>query len=201
VLGCCCAGRARQSLHCGGDQHQRLSPSATPRRPGAFEVTKWRSARRQVREVTKPVIWPKCMRRRRRVARIDGPQQCRCAVGLHLIVVVGARHIAAGRCPIRNIARRGARGGWSKVVHLVAASARCTIAFSLSPGQAGNAQESRTLLHSIQGASPLLVCCHQLMDCAHEGNVTRQLGFELQFMPVVPSHPNCVKCWRLRNAL
>ena len=42
------------------------------------------------------------------------------------------------------------RGGWSTKVHMVAASARSAIRFSLSPGQAGDAPEGRALLHSLQ---------------------------------------------------
>jgi hypothetical protein len=76
---------------------------------------------------------------------------------------------------------------------MVAASARCAIAFSLSPGQAGDAPEGRALLHSIQGAPKLPVSCHLLMDCAYERNETRQLVLELHFNPVVPPHPNRIE--------
>ena len=64
------------------------------------------------------------------------------------------------------------RGGWSTKVHMVAASARCAIGFSLSPGQAGDAPEGRALLRSIP---ELPMACHLLMDCAYEGDETRQL--------------------------
>lgn len=39
------------------------------------------------------------------------------------------------------------------------------------------------------------------MDCAYEGNETRQLAFDLGVIPVVPSHPNRVEPWRLKKAL
>jgi transposase len=84
---------------------------------------------------------------------------------------------------------------------MVAASARCAIEFSLSPGQAGDAPEGRALLHWIQGAPKPPVSCHLLMDCAYEGNETRQLALDLGFIPVVPSHPNRIEPWRLKKAL
>lgn len=81
---------------------------------------------------------------------------------------------------------------------MVAASARCAIGFSLSPGQAGDAPEGRALLRSIP---ELPVKCHLLMDCAYEGDETRQLALDLGFVPVVPPHPNRVEPWRLKKAL
>jgi len=81
---------------------------------------------------------------------------------------------------------------------MVAARARCAIGFSLSPGQAGDAPEGRALLRSIQ---ELPVPCHFLMDCAYEGNETRQLALDLGFIPVVPPHPNRIKPWPLKKAL
>ena len=73
--------------------------------------------------------------------------------------------------------------------------------FSLSPGQAGDAPEGRALLHSIQGAPQLPLSCHLLMDCAYEGNETRQLALDLGFIPVVPPHPLRVEPWRIKKAL
>jgi transposase len=84
---------------------------------------------------------------------------------------------------------------------MVAASARCAIGFSLSPGQSGDAPEGRSLLRSIQGAPQLPLSCHLLMDCAYEGNETRQLALDLGFIPVVPPHPNRIEPWRLKRAL
>lgn len=37
------------------------------------------------------------------------------------------------------------------------------------------------------------------MDCAYEGDETRQLAFDLGFISVVP-HPNRVEPWRLKKA-
>jgi transposase len=81
---------------------------------------------------------------------------------------------------------------------MVAASARCAIGFSLSPGQAGDAPEGRALLRSLD---ELPVSCHLLMDCAYEGNETRQLALDLGFIPVVPPHPSRVEPWKLKKAL
>jgi transposase len=84
---------------------------------------------------------------------------------------------------------------------MVAASARCAIGFSLSPGRAGDAPEGRALLHSIHGAPPLPVACHLLIDCAYEGNETRHLALDLGFIPVTPPHPSRVDPWPLKKAL
>ena len=47
----------------------------------------------------------------------------------------------------------------------------------------------------------LPVSCHLLMDCAYEGNETRQLALDLGFIPVVPPHPLRVEPWRLKKQL
>ncbi len=58
---------------------------------------------------------------------------------------------------------------------MVAADARTTVTFSLSPGQADDAPEGRKLLHRLgrQRASPTLV-----MDRACNGDGTRQLALK-----------------------
>lgn len=81
---------------------------------------------------------------------------------------------------------------------MVAANARCAIAFALSPGQAGDAPAGRALLQSLP---PLPAGCHLLMDRAYEGNETRQLALDLGFEPVVPPHPNRVEPWQYDKAL
>ncbi len=43
--------------------------------------------------------------------------------------------------------------------------------------------------------------CHLLMDCAYEGNETRQLALDLGFLPVVPPHPQRAEPWRIKRAL
>ena len=70
---------------------------------------------------------------------------------------------------------------------MVAADARTAITFALSPGHAHDAPEGRKLLRELGKApSPL----HLLMDRAYEGNETRQLALELDFIPVVPPKQN-----------
>ena len=39
------------------------------------------------------------------------------------------------------------------------------------------------------------------MDCAYEGNETRQLALDLGFIPVVPPNPQRVEPWRIKKAL
>ncbi len=55
------------------------------------------------------------------------------------------------------------RGGWTTKIHMVAANARAAITFSLSPGQASDAVEGRTLLG---GIGPLPAPLHLIMDRA-----------------------------------
>jgi len=81
---------------------------------------------------------------------------------------------------------------------MVAANARCAIGFSISPGQAGDAPEGRALLDGLQA---LPVGCHLLMDKAYEGDETRQLAFDLGFIPVVPPKSNRLNPWQYKKAL
>ena len=81
---------------------------------------------------------------------------------------------------------------------MVAASDRCVIGFSLSPGQAGDAPEGRALL---DGLRPLPAGCHLLMDRAYEGNETRQLALSLGFTPVVPPKSTRIEPWEYNKAL
>ncbi|MFN3958096.1 MAG: transposase [Tepidimonas ignava] len=67
---------------------------------------------------------------------------------------------------------------------MAAADSRCALAFSLSPGQAGDAPAGRALLHALP---PLPARCHLVMDRAYEGNETRQLALDLGLDPVVPA--------------
>ena len=43
--------------------------------------------------------------------------------------------------------------------------------------------------------------CHLLMDCAYEGNETRQLALDLGFIPIVPPNPQRLEPWVLKKAL
>lgn len=42
--------------------------------------------------------------------------------------------------------------------------------------------------------------CHLLMDCAYEGNETRQLALDLGFIPVVPPNPQRLHPWKIKKA-
>ena len=90
------------------------------------------------------------------------------------------------------------RAGWSTKIHMVAAHARCAIAFCLSPGQAGDAPEGRELL---RGMKPLPDGCRLIMDRAYEGNETRQLALDLGFIPVVPPLCTRVEPWQYDKAM
>ncbi len=81
---------------------------------------------------------------------------------------------------------------------MVAAHARCAIAFCLSPGQAGDAPEGRELL---RGMKPLPDGCRLIMDRAYEGNETRQLALDLGFIPVVPPLCTRVEPWQYDKAM
>jgi transposase len=75
---------------------------------------------------------------------------------------------------------------------MVAANARTAITFALSPGQAHDAPEGRQLLRELGEAKwPI----HLLMDRAYEGDETRQLALDLNFIPVVPPKSNRINAW------
>jgi transposase len=75
---------------------------------------------------------------------------------------------------------------------MVAADARTAITFALSPGEAHDAPEGRKLLRALSKAQwPI----NLLMDRAYEGDETRQLALDLNFIPVVPPKSNRVNAW------
>jgi len=80
---------------------------------------------------------------------------------------------------------------------MVAADARSAIAFSLTPGQAGDAPAGRDLLLALPD---LPARCRLIMDRAYEGNETRQLALDLGFIPVVPRHPLRAEPWKVKKA-
>ena len=67
----------------------------------------------------------------------------------------------------------------------------------MSPRQAGDAPEGHTLWRS---TPELPEKCHLLMDCAYEGDETRQLALNPGFIPVVPPHPNRAEPWQIKKA-
>ena len=81
---------------------------------------------------------------------------------------------------------------------MVAANARAAITFSLSPGQASDAVEGRTLLGAI---GPLPAPLHLIMDKAYEDNETRQLALDFGFIPVVPPKSNRLEPWEYDKAM
>jgi transposase len=81
---------------------------------------------------------------------------------------------------------------------MVAADARTAITFALSPGQAHDAPEGRKLLRALGKAQwPI----HLLMDRAYEGDETRQLALDLNFIAVVPPKSNRVNAWEYDRAM
>ena len=80
-------------------------------------------------------------------------------------------HRGAKKCGPQTVGK--SRGGWNTKIHMVAADARTTITFSLSPGQAHDAHEGRALLRRLEAPNLLL---HLLMGRAYESNETRQSG-------------------------
>ena len=81
---------------------------------------------------------------------------------------------------------------------MVAASAECALIFSLSPGNAGDAPQGRSLLERL-GPAPKR--CSLLMDRAYEGNETRRVSRSLGYEPVVPPNPNRLKPWEYDKEL
>ncbi len=81
---------------------------------------------------------------------------------------------------------------------MAAADSRCALAFSLSPGQAGDAPAGRDLLRTLPA---LPRGGHLVMDRAYEGNETRQLALDLGLEPVVPPHPLRTTPWLYNKAI
>jgi len=76
---------------------------------------------------------------------------------------------------------------------MVAADARNVIAWSLTPGQAGDAPEGRQLIAAMgqhHGRVALL------MDSAYEDNATRELAHAQGLVPVVPPNPKRRQPWQ-----
>jgi transposase len=75
---------------------------------------------------------------------------------------------------------------------MVAANARTAITFALSPGQAHDAPAGRELLRKLgEPKWPI----HLIMDRAYEGEETRQLALDSNFIPVVPPKSNRLTAW------
>jgi transposase len=81
---------------------------------------------------------------------------------------------------------------------MVAADARTAIVFALSPGNAHDAPEGRSLLEEL---GPMPEGLPMLMDKAYEGNETRQLVLDLGMIPVVPPKSNRLDPWEYNREL
>jgi transposase len=90
------------------------------------------------------------------------------------------------------------RGGWNTKIHMVAADARTAVVFALSPGNAHDAPEGRSLLEEL---GPMPEGLPMLMDKAYEGNETRQLVLDLGMIPVVPPKSNRLDPWEYDREL
>lgn len=77
---------------------------------------------------------------------------------------------------------------------MVAATAEFVVDFILSAGNAGDAPQGRSLLEKI-GSPPNTR--HLLVDCAYEGNATRELALQMNYIPVVPPNPRRLHPWEL----
>ena len=75
---------------------------------------------------------------------------------------------------------------------MIAAGDSCAVKFALSPGQAEDAPEGRSLLMTIGTTS---VPCAMIMDKAYEGDETRNLVAKLGFSPVVPPKSSRKEPW------
>ena len=86
---------------------------------------------------------------------------------------------------------------------MVAADANTPLAFSLSPGQAGDAPEGRKLLRTWdENEEPHSeVSYFFVMDRAYEGDETRELVESLGHVPVVPPKSNRLEPWEYDREL
>lgn len=84
------------------------------------------------------------------------------------------------------------RGGLTTKVHMVTASDRAAVSFSLSAGNIGDGPEGRKLLiFTAANAAHKFV----LMDRAYEGDATRNTAVKLGYIPVVPPKKNRKEPW------
>ncbi len=90
------------------------------------------------------------------------------------------------------------KGGWNTKLHMVAASDRDGVIFSLSAGNCGDAPEGRALLRQLGSVKQPV---HLLMDRAYEGDETRALAVGLGYIPVVPPKSNRKEPWEYDKEL
>ena len=87
------------------------------------------------------------------------------------------------------------RGGRNTRIQALTAGRGTAMAMSLSPGQAHDEVEGRKLMErlgSIQEPfqEPFQEPCNLVMGRDYEGNATRQLPWELGYIPIVPPRPH-----------
>lgn len=75
---------------------------------------------------------------------------------------------------------------------MVAADSRTALSFSLSEGQAHDAEEGRYLLQNMGRPNRSV---HLIMDRAYEGEATREWALDLGYDPVVPPKSNRLHPW------
>ena len=81
---------------------------------------------------------------------------------------------------------------------MVAASEREAVAFSLSPGNAGDGPQGRKLLATLGNTAREV---YLLMDKAYEGDATRSLAIKMGYTPVVPPKSNRKIPWEYDKTL
>ena len=123
------------------------------------------------------------------VGNHPGPSKY-CKSGFHLHQSTSRRHGCIEKNGPQSIGRT--RGGWNTKLHMVAASDRDGVSFSLSAGNCGDAPEGRALLQQL---GPVDHSVYLLMDRAYEGDETRALAMELGYTPVVPPKSNRTNPW------
>ena len=110
--------------------------------------------------------------------------------GLHLHQGASRRNGRFEKNGPQSIGRT--RGGWNTKLHMVAASDRDGVTFSLSAGNCGDGPEGRALLQKLGPTDHPL---YLLMDRAYEGDETRALAVKLGYIPVVPPKSNRKNPW------
>ncbi|MDD4817787.1 MAG: transposase [Victivallaceae bacterium] len=90
-------------------------------------------------------------------------------------------------------------GGLTTKIHMVTASDRAAVSFSLSAGNIGDGPEGRKLLifYSRKCRAHKFV----LMDRAYEGDATRNTAVELGYIPIVPPKRNRKEPWEYDQIL
>ena len=111
-------------------------------------------------------------------------------LGLHLHQGTSRRNGRFEKNGPQSIGRT--RGGWNTKLHMVAASDRDGVTFSLSAGNCGDGPEGRALLQKL---GPIDHPLYLLMDRAYEGDETRALAVKLGYIPVVPPKSNRKNPW------